>query len=198
MSTAYEFFSKVSPDGWMSFFGSLVGAFVTIISILIAVHTERKHTIREKKEKQRSFHNRLLESLPSIDTLCTQADYFDDEDGLLGRFSDAESKIRTMNKRINSESYSKEEKENYKYKIKRHEEYLKYWNEANQKINDFMERGSFNVIKTECESSVIAAYYDFVIAFQNEHFYSGPIITTEILRKLMNDIVIAIEKAYKS
>ena len=37
MKIMEEFFCKVTPDGWMSFFGALLGAVLTLISILIAI-----------------------------------------------------------------------------------------------------------------------------------------------------------------
>ncbi|NOW08033.1 hypothetical protein BCM20_005788 [Clostridium beijerinckii] len=39
----------------------------------------------------------------------------------------------------------------------------------------------YNAIKSVCNREVIKCYYGFVVAFHNEHFYSGHIIDTEYM-----------------
>ena len=197
MECIVDFFSKVSADGWMNFSGQIIGSVLTLCSIIVAIKAQRKQDIRKQKEKQNKYHNRLLESLPSIDILCTQSDYLNDEDSLLGGFSSAEARTEIMKKRMNSDSYTDEEREHYRYKIRCHEEYLKYWDNANKKLIEFMENGSFNVIKAECELNVILGYYDFVVAFRNEHNYSGPVITTDRLKELLIKLARTIVEANK-
>lgn len=194
MSILIDFFSGISPDGWISFCGSLIGAFFTVISILIALHIERKHELQKKRDLQSACHKQLLESLPSIEEICSQADYLDEKDELLGSSSDAESRLKILEDKM-SKSACSEEKDNYKRKIERHKHYLKYWNDANKKMNDFMQSGSFNVISLESDPQVMHAYSKFVIAFQNEHNYAGPIITKEILSGLMKELAEKIERA---
>lgn len=189
-----EFFCKVTPDGWMSFFGALLGAVLTLISILIAIRIGKKQLMQQKKDGKKIYYERLLGSLPSIDMLCSQADYLDEEDGLLGSFVDVNSRIKVMEDRMNESSCTATVREHYKHKIKCHEEYMDYWNAANRKIEEFKEDGFFNVVKSECSGNVIVAYYDFIVAFHNEHFYSGPVVRTELLRRLLTELVEAIQK----
>lgn len=188
------FINSINPDGWISFAGSIIGAFFTLISVIIVILIERKHDIENKKRLKRIYHNRLLESLPSIDQLRTQADYLNDEDGLLGGFTECESRIKIMENMMTYPTCTQEQREHLKYKIKSHEEYLNYWDKANKKIDDFMNDGYFNVVKSECDGSVISAYYDFIVAFHNEHNYCGPVITTEHLSNLLVDLVNEIHK----
>lgn len=129
--------------------------------------------------------------------LQTQSDYLNDEDGLLGGFSDAESRIQIMINRMNSPNCPHEKCEHYKHKLKCHERYLSYWKTANDRIEELKEDGKFNVIKSVCNGRIIAAYYDFVVAFHNEHNYSGPVITTDLLRKLLLKLNEEINKALK-
>ena len=189
-----EFFLEITSDGWISFAGSLLGALLTLISILIAWKIGKKQILQQERERKKVYYDQLLSSLPSIDMLQTQADYLNDEDNLLGGFSDAESRTKIMLDRMNSSSCSREECEHYKHKIKCHEKYLTYWKAANDKIEALKEDGFFNVIKSECNGKIIAAYYDFVIAFHNEHNYCGPVISTELLRKLLVNLADEINK----
>lgn len=145
----------------------------------------RKQLVQQSKAEKKKYYEMLFESLPSIDTICSQADYLDDEDGLLGGFSDAESRIDIMKKRIESSECTEDLRNRYIYKIKKHEDYLEYWNNANEKIQKLRNDGIFNVIKNECDGNVIAAYYDFIVAFSNEHNYAGPVINTNLLRRLL-------------
>lgn len=104
MKIMEEFFCKVTPDGWMSFFGALLGAVLTLISILIAIRIGKKQLMQQKKDSKKIYYERLLGSLPSIDMLCSQADYLDEEDGLLGSFVDVNSRIKVMEDRMNESS----------------------------------------------------------------------------------------------
>ncbi len=184
-----NFFDSITPDGWISFAGSIIGAFFTLVSVIIVILIERKHNIQNIKNSKRIYHNRLLESLPSIDQLCSQADYLNDEDGLLGGFTSSESRVNILVNKMNDDLCTDERRAHFKYKIERHKEYLKYWEKANIKIEEFMNDGYFNVIKSECDGAVIAAYYDFIVAFHNEHNYCGPVITTDDLRNLLVKLV---------
>ena len=71
-------------------------------------------------------------------------------------------------------------------------EYLEYWNKANKKIDNFMSDGYYNAVKSACDSEIISLYYEFIVAFRNEHFYCGPVIDTSLLRtklvRLMEEI----------
>ena len=194
MKVFENFFSHVTPDGWMSFFGALLGAILTLISILIAIRIAKKQLTQQRKDNKKIYYEKLLGSLPSIDMLCTQADYLNDEDGLLGSFIDVEARSKVLEDRKNDSSCSETEREHYKHKIKCHEDYMNYWNAANTKIEEFKTDGFFNVIKSECSGNVIVAYYDFIVAFHNEHFYSVPIIRTELLRKLLINLAEEIRK----
>ena len=60
-----------------------------------------------------------------------------------------------------------------------------------------MENGSFNVIKAECDLNVILGDYDFVVAFRNEHNYSGPVIATDRLKELLIKLARTIAEANK-
>ena len=57
--------------------------------------------------------------------------------------------------------------------------------------------GFYNAVKSACNGEVIKCYYDFVVAFHNEHFYSGPIIDTDLLRSNLSRLFEAIKKAEK-
>ena len=188
------FLSQVTPDGWISFFGALIGALLTIISILIAIRISKKQLQQQKKENTKKYYEKLLGSLPSIDIICTQADYLNEEDGLLGGFVDVEARSKILENKMNNPSCTELEREHYHYKIKCHEKYMAYWSEANTKIEEFKSSGFFNAVKNECSGNVIVAYYDFVSAFHNEHFYCGPIIRTELLRELLANLTEEIRK----
>lgn len=69
-----------------------------------------------------------------------------------------------------------------RHKEKQHEKYMAYWEMANENLEKFMNDGHYNVIKSNCDGKTIACYYDFVVAFRNEHNYCGPVINTESLR----------------
>lgn len=128
MKVFENFFSHVTPDGWMSFFGALSGAILTLISILIAIRIAKKQLTQQRKDNKKIYYEKLLGSLPSIDMLCTQADYLNDEDGLLGSFIDVEARSKVLEDRKNDSSCSETEREHYKHKIKCHEDYMNYWN----------------------------------------------------------------------
>ncbi len=185
----YDFVSRISADGWISFIGSLLGSLLTLISIIIAWKIGKNQTLQQERERKKVYYDKLLSSLPSVDMLQTQADYLDEEDGLLGSFSDAESRLEIMSKRMSSSNYSLEEREHYKHKIKMHKKYLAYWETANNEIEKLKKDGLFNVIKSECNGEIIASYYEFVCAFHNEHNYCGPVIRTDYLRGLLLQLI---------
>lgn len=60
MKIMEEFFCKVTPDGWMSFFGALLGAVLTLISILIAIRIGKKQMMQQKKDSKKIYYERLL------------------------------------------------------------------------------------------------------------------------------------------
>ena len=195
MSCFEDYLSQVTPDGWVSFFGALIGVMSALLSILSEIRISKNQLKQQKKENKKIYYDKLLGSLPSIDMLCTQADYLNNEDGLLGSFVDVEARSKVLEDRMNDQSSNIAEREQYRYKIKCHENYINYWNKANATIEDFYTNGFFNVVKNECSGNVIIAYYDFVVAFQNEHFYCGPIIRTELLRNLLINLAEEIRKA---
>ncbi len=100
MRCLFDFFSSITPDGWISFVGSLLGAVLTLVSILVAIFSERRRHAQKVIERRQVYYDRLLGSLPSIDKICSQADYLNDEDGLLGGFSDSEARIKIMEDRM--------------------------------------------------------------------------------------------------
>lgn len=59
MKIMEEFFCKVTPDGWMSFFGAVL----TLISILIAIRIGKKQLMQQKKDSKKIYYERLLGSL---------------------------------------------------------------------------------------------------------------------------------------
>ena len=178
VSYLHDFLIQITPDGWMNFFRS----FSLTILIITIIKTTRKKT--EVKNKN-IYYNLLLGSLPSIDVICTQSDYLDEKDGLLGSLTDAEARSEILEDRMNDQSRSDIERENYKYKVKKHKAYIDYWNSANDKIEELMTNEDFKVIENKCDGNVVTYYCDFVAAFRNEHFFGRPIIRTELLRNLL-------------
>ena len=126
----------------------------------------------------------------------TQADYLDETDNLLGGFTLSEGKLYILEKRLENEN-DNEKKELLEHKVKKQKEYLEYWNEANKKIENFMGDGYYNAIKSACNGDIISCYYDFIVAFHNEHYYCGPVIDTNLLRNNLVRLAEAINRAKK-
>lgn len=171
--------------------GAIVGGIIGAASTLIAMIIDRKH---QKKEAKRKYYDSLLSSLPSYDIIKAQADYLDDNDALLGGFTDAEARLKVLTDRMNQSERTDEERMLYKHKIKEHKQYLEYWEAANKKIKEFMGEGYFNSVKAVCTPEVIDAYYRFVNDFHNEHDYCGPVINTEQLQNRLVSLVVMINK----
>lgn len=183
MSYVNDFLIQVTPDGWIKFFSSLFVAILYLILIRTIIIR-----IPQKAERKNIYYNLLLSSLPSIDVICTQTDYLDDEDGLLGSLTNADTRSKILEDRMNDQSRSDIERENYKYKVKKHKAYIDYWNSANNKIEELMTKEDFKVIENKCDGNVFAYYCEFVAAFRNEHFFGRPIIRTELLRNLLMNL----------
>ncbi|WP_029201427.1 hypothetical protein [Oribacterium sp. NK2B42] len=183
VSYVNDFLIQVTPDGWIKFFSSLFVAILYLILIRTIIIR-----IPQKAERKNIYYNLLLSSLPSIDVICTQTDYLDDEDGLLGSLTNADTRSKILEDRMNDQSRSDIERENYKYKVKKHKAYIDYWNSANNKIEELMTKEDFKVIENKCDGNVFAYYCEFVAAFRNEHFFGRPIIRTELLRNLLMNL----------
>lgn len=190
------FLSEITADGWISFIGAIIGALITAISILVAICQSKKQIKQQKISMLIPYYEALLKSLPSYDKLMTQADYLDETDNLLGGFTSSEGKLHILEKRLENEN-DNEKKELLEHKVKKQKEYLKYWNEANKKIENFMGDGYYNVIKSACNGDIISSYYDFIVAFHNEHYYCGPVIDTNLLRNNLVRLTEAINRAKK-
>lgn len=186
--------NNITADGWISFIGSMVGAIITAISIIIAIRINNKQMKQQIIQKIRPYHDALKGSLPSYDYIMTQSDYLDEEDNLLGGFLDVEGRLSILEKCFND---SEESNGLLKYKIEQHKKYMDYWSKSNSKIEEFMNSGFYNAVKSECNGEVIKCYYDFVVAFHNEHFYCGPIIDTNLLRNYLSRLFEVIKKAEK-
>jgi len=196
MTTVSIFFSKVTADGWISFIGSIIGAFITAVSILVAICQSKNQIKQQKISMLIPYYEALLQSLPSYDKLMTQADYLDKSDGLLGGFISSEEKLHSLERRLKCAN-DDANKGLLEHKIKKQKEYLEYWDKANKRIEDFMSNGYYNAIKSACNGNIISAYYDFIVAFHNEHYYCGPIIDTVFLQKKLVRLVEAIDRAKK-
>lgn len=186
-----DFLYKVTADGWVGFIGAIIGAVITALSILVAIQHNRKQIKQQNISMLIPYCEALLKSLPSYDALMTQADYLDETDNLLGGFTSSEQKLHILENKLENAS-NNEEKELLEYKVKKQKEYLEYWNKANKKIDNFMSDGYYNAVKSACDSEIISLYYEFIVAFRNEHFYCGPVIDTSLLRtklvRLMEEI----------
>lgn len=189
------FFSKVTADGWISFIGAIIGALITAISILVAICQSKKQIKQQNIIVLIPYYEALLKSLPSYDKLMTQADYLDETDNLLGGFTSSEGKLHILEKRL--ENTNDDEKGLLEHKIKKQKEYLEYWNKANKRIENFMSDGYFNAIKSACNGDIISSYYDFIVAFHNEHYYCGPVIDTNLLQNNLVRLMEAINIAKK-
>ena len=183
VSYVNDFLIQVTPDGWIKFFSSLFVAILYLILIRTIIIR-----IPQKAERKNIYYNLLLSSLPSIDVICTQSDYLDEKDGLLGSLTDAEARSEILEDRMNDQSRSDIERENYKYKVKKHKAYIDYWTKANDKIEELMTNEDFKDIENKCDGNVFAYYCEFVAAFRNEHFFGRPIIRTELLRNLLMNL----------
>lgn len=188
-------FNEISPDGWLSFIGSIVGAVITVISIFIAIRMNNKQIKQQKIQSIRLYHDALKRSLPSYDSIMAQSDYLNEEDNLLDGFVDVQRKLAILEEHLNEEVDTNGLLE---YKIEQQKKYIAYWNKASLNIEDFMNSGFYNAVKSACNGDVIKCYYNFVVAFHNEHFYSGPIIDTHLLRRNLSRLFEAIRVTEKN
>lgn len=46
----FDFLSKITPDGWISFGGSLFGSVLTLISIIIAWKIGKNQALQKERE----------------------------------------------------------------------------------------------------------------------------------------------------
>lgn len=191
------FLGEITADGWISFIGSIIGAVITAISILVAIHQSRLQINQQKIAMLVPYYESLLQSLPSYDTIMTQADYLNEDDNLLGGFTSSEDKLYILEERLKSVK-DDNDRGSLEYKIKKQKEYLEYWNQANKKIEDFMNDGYYNAIKSACNGDIISCYYDFFVAFRNEHYYCGSVIDTDLLRNNLVRLMETIDKAKNS
>lgn len=191
-----DFFSKVEPNAWIDFIGTIIGALIAAISIIVAFRQNKQQIRQQNIAALIPYYEALLESLPSYDNLMTQADYLDEKDNLLGSFTSPEGKLNILEKSLENTTDG-DERKLLERKVKKQKEYLEYWNKANKKIEDFMSDGYYNAIKSACNGNIMASYYDLVNAFQNEHYYCGPVIDTDLLRKKFTLFLNAINKSKK-
>lgn len=192
----YQIIQDITPDGWATFIGAIIGAVITALSIVVAIKGNMKQIKQQKINAMIPYYESLLQSLPSYDTLVTQADYLDDKDGLLGGFLSAQDKLEVLKNSINQ--VAERERGLLEYKIEKQKEYLDYWDKANAKIESFMKDGYFNAVKSACNGEIISCYYDFVVTFHNEHYYAGPVIDTKLLQNNLVRLMKAIDKAKKN
>lgn len=181
-------FQKASLDTWIQFMGTIISSIITALSIYVAA----KGLKQQNREKMQPYYDKLLESLPSYDTLKTQADYLDDKDNLLGGAASAEDKIYILEERLKKATGN--DKKILEYKIRKQKEYLDYWKKAKLNIDKLVKSSDYNVVKSMCNGEIILAYYNFITQFDNEHYYYGPVIDTEMLQDSFMKIKKAIDK----
>ncbi|MDE6003852.1 MAG: hypothetical protein K2G88_00505 [Oscillospiraceae bacterium] len=188
--------SEVSIDTWVSTFGLIFNSILIAASIITSAYISRKEIIHKNKELAKNYYDDLLSSLPSFDSIKAQADYFEEDDQLLGGFASADAKIQILEARLHQTS--DDEDRNIRRKIQKHKEYLEYWKQANDTIEKFMNSNRYNTVKFNCDTLTISCYYEFIVAFHNEHFYCGPVINTGDLQQKMIDLNRAIGTALKA
>lgn len=191
----FELINNVSADGWIGFVGNIISALITAISIIATILITRKQMKQQQRQLIQPYYDALLESLPSFDAIITQADYLNEEDGLLGGFTSSETKLYILETRYSGENISEEEKANLEYKINKQKEYIEYWNKTNAKIENFINSGYYNAVKSACDGKVIICYYNFIAVFHNEHCAWGPVIETKMLQARLEQLVDAINKS---
>lgn len=184
----------ITPDGWLSFTGSMVGAVITAISVIIAIRTSSKQINLQKIQSLRTFHDALKESLPSYESIMTQSDYLDEDDSLLGGFVPIEARIDVLENRLKD---GDDADGLLRYRIEQHKKYMEYWNKANSNIQNFIHSGYFNAVRSACCSEVLECYSCFLVAFSNEHFYCGPVIDSNLLRGNLYRLFESIREAEK-
>lgn len=185
--------NSISADGWISFAGSIVGAILTTISILIALWYNRKQLKQQQYALNKPYYDALIESLPSYDIIMTQSDYLSEEDDF-GKLLSIDECLHMLEYKLKIET---ENPGLIELKIEHHKKYINYWNTANKKIEDFMASSYYNIVKSNCNGKVISCYYDFVVAFHNEYYYCGPIIKTELLHANLVRLFEAIQQSRK-
>lgn len=85
--------SEVSIDTQVSAWGLIFNSILVATSIIASAYISRKEIRHKNKELSQIYYDDLLSSLPSFDSIKTQADYFEEDDQLLGDFVSAEAKI---------------------------------------------------------------------------------------------------------
>ena len=56
----FDFLSKITPDGWISFGGSLFGAVLTLISMIIAWKIGKNQARQKEREQKKAYYDILL------------------------------------------------------------------------------------------------------------------------------------------
>ncbi|MDU4852847.1 MAG: hypothetical protein E6X72_00435 [Clostridioides difficile] len=186
--------SKITSDGWINFIGAIISSIMTVISILIAIFINNKQIKQQRIQLIKPYHDALKRSLPSYEGIMTQSDYLDEKDNLLGGFVSVEGRLYILEKHLND---TIETDGLLEYKIDQHKKYIKYWDKADSNIKRFINSDFYNAAISECSDEIIKCYSIFLVSFSNEHFYSGKVITTEVLRENLNRLFDAIGKEEK-
>lgn len=171
--------SDISADGWLNFIGTMIGAFITALSIIAAIRINSAQLRKQDRMAAEAVYKKMRASIPAVEEIFTQSDIFDKDDRLNGAFCSPETKMQMLNARMKNENNSDPKKINEQ--VKKLKEYEEYW----QKYFKSIEEVSNDLIVEShvCARKVLMLYMDFIVAFQNEHGYSGPIIDSELLRR---------------
>ena len=181
--------SEITAGDWLGFFGSLLGTFVTIISIFIAIHQWKKQEEQRHYQELKPYYLRILGSLPKYEELQTQSDYLEEADDLPGGVMSPESRLSAL------EDKKKEAKEKgghidkWDERIKRHKEYLEYWKKANEKIKAFQDSPFYEYIFLRCSPEIQKNYIQFLNGFENEHCAAFSKTNTEELQTMWRRLV---------
>lgn len=159
---------------------SVVGAwFATYLGARWALKNLKKEKYFEERKK---IYFDLAEVLPVVNYYMAQSDYMYDC-MITGK---AEDKLSTMKNNLKAEENRLEllkkqggtseqiyevetEINNYKYRIEKHELYLKEMKELRKKIEDFEKSGKKNLLRLFASPEVWTSYIEFRCAFDNEY-----------------------------
>lgn len=179
-----------------SFFGAAIASWLSI-----------KKFKREKyfEEKKRLYYE-LATILPIANEFVAQSDYLDGTEGC----GEAECKIDVMalqlkiakerldelkKKNVSSDEMYEVEVEinNLKYKMKKHEQYLKQMNSLHTKIEEFEKAGNRNLLRIFASQKVWNSYVRFNVALHNE-YYSDIGVTKEDIIYHINRLIAYMRK----
>lgn len=174
-----------------SFFAAYLGAFYGFKNI-------KKEKFFEERKK---IYSELVSVLPIIDRFWTQSDYLDGNEGS----GNAESRIPYMQVQLkiaeeelekrkkNKESFDRQyevenEISNWKYKIKKHEEYLNEMKELHNKFDIFDNSGNRNLLRIFASVEVWNSYMGLFVALNNEYHCNNGVKTEDIVYHINNII----------